>query len=111
MHSCHSTVNAAGELVGLVSEDELIDWHDAVVRALAKEEAPDPSEYARRLQTDTASDIMTHPTPAIDESVPLGRVTRLLREHRAERVPITHEGEANRNPDWRRHPEGNSDAV
>src|SRR5581483_5798196 len=81
-----------GELVGLISEDELIDWHDEVIGALARQEAPDPNEYARRLQADTAADIMTRPTPSIDESAPLGRVTRLLREHRAERVPVTREG-------------------
>ena len=85
-------VNARGELVGLLSENELIDWHDELAGVLAGQEAPDPDEYARRLQADTAGSIMTRPTPSIDESAPLGRVTRLLRERRADRVPVTRDG-------------------
>ena len=84
-------VNADGDLVGFISEDELIDWHDEVVRALAREEAPNPEEYARRLQAHTAS-FMTRPTPEIDESAPLGRAIQLLRERRADRLAVTCEG-------------------
>jgi CBS domain-containing protein len=85
-------VNASGDLVGLISEYELIDWHDDGAGALAQQDAPAPQEYAPRLQNDIAGDIMTRSTPPIDESVPFGRVTHLRRERRADRVPVTREG-------------------
>lgn len=84
-------VNAQGELVGFVSEDELIGWHDTVVSELAGQTGPGPYEYAHRLEAPVAS-VMTSPTPAIDEQAPLARATRLLRERRVGRLAVTSEG-------------------
>lgn len=84
-------VNAQGQLVGFVSEDELIGWHDTVVGELARQAGADQDEYARRLQVPVAN-IMVSPTPTIDEQAPLARATRLLRERRAGRLAVTHEG-------------------
>jgi CBS domain-containing protein len=85
-------VNAQGQLVGFVSEDELIGWHDTVVGELARQAGPGPHEYVQRLQAPVAS-VMTSPTPTIDEQAPLARATRLLREQRADRLAVTREGE------------------
>jgi nucleotide-binding universal stress UspA family protein/predicted transcriptional regulator len=84
-------VNADANLVGFISVDELIDWHDKVTSALAREEAQNPDEYVRRLQAHTAS-LMTRPTPEIHESAPLGRAIHLLRERQADRLAVTSEG-------------------
>jgi nucleotide-binding universal stress UspA family protein/predicted transcriptional regulator len=84
-------VNPDGDMVGLVSDDELIDWHDKLASALSRQTAPDSSEYARRLQTHTAGDIMTRPAPTVDESLSLSRATHLLRERQVDRLLVTRE--------------------
>jgi len=84
-------ITSQGQLVGFVSEDELIGWHDTVVGELARQAGPGPDEYVRRLRAPVAS-VMTSPTPAIDEQAPLARATRLLRERRTDRLAVTREG-------------------
>jgi nucleotide-binding universal stress UspA family protein/predicted transcriptional regulator len=85
-------VNTRGDLVGIVSERELTDWHDRVIEDLAHQRAPAPGAYARRLRTEIAVSIMTRPTPALDASTPLGRATRLFRERGIARLPVTRDG-------------------
>jgi nucleotide-binding universal stress UspA family protein/predicted transcriptional regulator len=85
-------VNTRGDLVGIVSERELTDWHDRVVEDLAHQEAPAPGAYARRLRTEIAASIMTRPMPALDAATPLGRATRLFRERGAARLPVARDG-------------------
>jgi CBS domain-containing protein len=85
-------VDSRGDLVGIISERELTDWHDRVVADLARQEAPAPGEYARRLRTMTAASIMVRPGPALDASTPLGRATHLFRERGVARLPVTREG-------------------
>ena len=87
-----SVVSARGELIGIVSERELTDWHDRVLSDLARQEAPARGEYARRLRTETVASIMTRPTPALDASTPLGRATHLFRERGVARLPVTRNG-------------------
>jgi nucleotide-binding universal stress UspA family protein/predicted transcriptional regulator len=85
-------VRTDGDLVGIVSERELTDWHDRAVEDLARQEAPAPGDYARRLRTMTAASIMVRPGPALDASTPLGRATHLFRERGVARLPVTRDG-------------------
>ena len=85
-------VNAAGELVGVISEHDLLEWQANLVDALARRSTVAPAEYARRLETETARQMMSQPPTTIDEAAPLSAAIRLFRERRLRRLPVTRDG-------------------
>jgi CBS domain-containing protein len=91
-HSGACVVDDGGVPLGIVSERELMDWHDRVVGELSQEVAPGPDAYARRLRSDTAGSIMTRPARSIDVTTPLARATHVFRERGLARLPVTRDG-------------------
>jgi nucleotide-binding universal stress UspA family protein/predicted transcriptional regulator len=85
-------VNAAGDLVGVLAEHDLLEWQARLIDALSEELTLEPSEYARRLEIDTVGQVMSHPAMTIDESTPLSAALHLFRERRFRRLPVTREG-------------------
>ena len=85
-------VDASGELVGVISEHDLLEWQATLVDELAKRSSVAPAEYARRLETEVAREMMSAPAVTIDEAAPLSAAIRLFRERRLRRLPVTHEG-------------------
>ena len=66
-------VNATGELVGVISEGDLLEWQARTVDALASGSTPELSAYARRVETEMAGQIMSRPPTTIDEGATLVR--------------------------------------
>jgi nucleotide-binding universal stress UspA family protein len=85
-------VNAAGDLVGVLAEHDLLEWQARLIDALSEELTLEPSEYARRLEIDTVGQVMSHPAMTIDESTPLSAAIHLFRERRFRRLPVAREG-------------------
>lgn len=82
-------VNEYGELIGIVTEHDLLTWHAHMVDALSKEEAGyDPAEYARHLEQDAIETIMTRTPTSIDEHADLSAAIHVLTEQRLRRVPV-----------------------
>lgn len=82
-------VNAAGELVGVISEHDLLEWQADLVDRLTAEPPGDPAEYARRLESETVGQVMSRPARTIEESASLSEAIRLFRERRNRRLPVT----------------------
>ena len=85
-------VNAAGDLVGVLAEHDLLEWQARLIDALSEELTLEPSEYARRLEIDTVGQVMSHPAMTIDESTPLSAALQLGRERRFRRLLVTRKG-------------------
>jgi len=86
-------LNKDGELVGIISEHALLNWHTRVVEELAKDEDNlDPVKYAERVGSDTIKDLFTKPAISIDESADLSSATRMLIDHRIRRLAVTSNG-------------------
>jgi CBS domain-containing protein len=94
-------VDAAGDLLGIVSEGDLVRRGDVVrddrqswwLQMLAEGEALAPQflAYARsggRL----VRDVMTREVVTVEEETPLPEIARLLERHRVKRVPVLRRG-------------------
>ncbi len=81
-------VDAAGKLVGIVSEHDILARHAGLidgVAVVAADSGPD-------LETGTVGQIMSSPAVAIDEAAPLRKATGLLVERRLRLLPVTRGG-------------------
>jgi nucleotide-binding universal stress UspA family protein len=85
-------LNAEGRLVGVVSQRDIMAWHEHTVEALSKEAAPAPDEYLHRLRAERIHTVMTKSPTSIHESAPLREAMALLRERGIHRLPVTREG-------------------
>jgi nucleotide-binding universal stress UspA family protein/predicted transcriptional regulator len=85
-------VNADGQLVGVISEHDLLAWQVRTLDELRKAEQLDPREYARRLETTPAREVMVHPPVTIAESAPLMDAVRLFVGQQCRRLPVTRDG-------------------
>jgi CBS domain-containing protein len=85
-------VDAAGSLVGIISESDLLVQEADLLKALTREPWLDAAADARRLDTQTAAQIMSHPAITIEESAPLATALRLFVERRLRRLPVTRQG-------------------
>lgn len=86
-------IDAKGELVGVVSEHDLLAWHAHLVDQLSKSELDlDPSEYGRRLETESIAQIVTRPPISIDESADLSAAIRIFLDRRLRRLAVTGNG-------------------
>lgn len=86
-------VNASGDLVGVISEHDLLDWHARYVAEMGRDESMlDPAAYRSRLGSDSAASIMTTPVIAVESDAPISAAVHLLLQHRLRRLPVTTEG-------------------
>jgi nucleotide-binding universal stress UspA family protein/predicted transcriptional regulator len=86
-------VNGKGELVGVISEHDLLAWHAKVVDDLSKDELNlDPARYASRIEQDNIHHLVSRPAVSIDESADLNAATRMLIERRLRRLAVTNSG-------------------
>ena len=88
----------AGQLVGIVSESDLLHRHEIGAEGSIAEKAwwlrlvepdPTPMHYIKSHGVD-AQDIMTRRPVTAEEETPLGEIARLFKAHRIGRVPILH---------------------
>ncbi|MFN0071062.1 MAG: universal stress protein [Chloroflexota bacterium] len=86
-------INAAGELVGVVSEHDLIDWHARYIAGTGKDESMlNPEVYGARMESDQVRSVMTSPPITVEADAPLPAAMHLLVHHRLRRLPVVQEG-------------------
>jgi CBS domain-containing protein len=85
-------VNAAGKLVGIISEHDLLEWQAAELERLTKDPGLDPQELARHLETESVGALMSHPAVTIESTASLASALHLLLERRFRRLPVVEDG-------------------
>jgi nucleotide-binding universal stress UspA family protein/predicted transcriptional regulator len=85
-------VDANGQLVGVISEYDLLRWQAQVMEELSRDEAPSADTSARRLETGAVGHVMTHPVVSLDAATPLSAALRLFIERRFRRLPVVRDG-------------------
>ena len=85
-------LEAAGRLVGVLSQRDILAWHERAVAQLAAQSMPDPDEYLSRLRTEPVRTVMATSPTSIAESAPLQAAMTLLRERGIHRLPVTRDG-------------------
>jgi nucleotide-binding universal stress UspA family protein/predicted transcriptional regulator len=85
-------LDAKGSLVGVISQRDIMSWHEHAVKELAKHSLLVPGEYLRRLQTERVRTVMTSSPTTIPESASLQEAMALFRERKIHRLPVTRNG-------------------
>ena len=81
-----------GELVGVITEHDLLNWHAKVVEELEKDaNSLDPAVYAERVSDETIEDLSITAV-SIDEGADLNAATRILIDRRIRRLSVTSNG-------------------
>jgi nucleotide-binding universal stress UspA family protein/predicted transcriptional regulator len=81
-----------GELVGVITEYDLLSWQ-ARLAGQEDDQAPlGPEDYARRLERTTVGEVMSKPAISIEESAPLSEVLKVLMKRGVRRLPVTRDG-------------------
>jgi CBS domain-containing protein len=81
-----------GLLVGVISQRDIMSWHERAVEALAQQSVPSPDEYLHRLRSERVRAVMTSSPTSIQESASLGVALALFRERGIHRLPVIREG-------------------
>jgi CBS domain-containing protein len=91
-------VDAAGRVLGIVSEGDLMrrpelgtEPHRGWWLRLFGDDRERATEYARAHGT-RAEEVMTRDVIAVQEDTPVGEIARLLEAHRIKRVPVVRDG-------------------
>lgn len=86
-------LDAQDHLVGMISAQDLVDWHGNAVAKLTRQGGAEPGEYASQLRSVTVDRVMQKPAAYLDESAPLGQAVKLFRERAVGRVPVMRGGQ------------------
>jgi nucleotide-binding universal stress UspA family protein/predicted transcriptional regulator len=86
-------VDAGGKLIGMVSEYDLLGWHERALNKLAKNESDlDPTRYGALIETQSIAPIVTRPAASIDQDADMSSALRLMLERKIRRLPVTSGG-------------------
>jgi nucleotide-binding universal stress UspA family protein/predicted transcriptional regulator len=85
-------LDAEGRLVGVISQRDIMSWHERAVKELSKQSLLVPGEYLRRLQAERVRTVMTTSPTSIPESASLQAAMALFRERGIHRLPVTRDG-------------------
>jgi nucleotide-binding universal stress UspA family protein/predicted transcriptional regulator len=85
-------LDAEGRLVGVISQRDIMSWHEGAVKELSKQSTLVPSEYLHRLQAERVRTVMTTSPTSIPESASLQAAMALFRERGIHRLPVTRDG-------------------
>jgi nucleotide-binding universal stress UspA family protein/predicted transcriptional regulator len=86
-------INASGQLVGVITEHDLLAWHHRVLNELTKDEANlDPARYGERIEAESIASMVTRPAVSIDSGADLTAAIRMLLERNVRRLPVTDGG-------------------
>jgi nucleotide-binding universal stress UspA family protein len=85
-------LNADRRLVGVISQRDIMAWHEHAVAELSKEADPAPDEYLLRMRAERVGVVMTATPTSIHETASLGAAIALLRERGIHRLPVTRGG-------------------
>jgi CBS domain-containing protein len=87
-------VDDAGSLVGVLSEYDLLAWHDGTLKELARNDADlDPSRYGRLIETETIASLLTRPAISVDQDADMVSALRLMLNRKLRRLPVTDGGQ------------------
>jgi CBS domain-containing protein len=87
-------LDADGNLVGVISEYDLLGWHDRAINELAKNDSDlDPSRYGRLIEAESIAAVVTRPATAIDQGADMTSALRLMLERKVRRLPVTDGGQ------------------
>jgi nucleotide-binding universal stress UspA family protein/predicted transcriptional regulator len=82
-------LDAEGRLAGVISQRDIMAWHERAVKELSKQSILVPGEYLRRLQAERVRTVMTTSPTSIPESASLQAAMALFRERSIHRLPVT----------------------
>jgi CBS domain-containing protein len=85
-------LDAEGRLAGVISQRDIMSWHERAVKELSKQSILVPGEYLRRLQAQRVRTVMTTSPTSIPESASLQAAMALFRERNIHRLPVTRNG-------------------
>jgi nucleotide-binding universal stress UspA family protein/predicted transcriptional regulator len=85
-------VDADGNLVGVLSEADLLEWQSKITKTLIAEGTLKASEYARRLAAETVRSVMTHPATTVFETALALDAIELFRDRNLGRLPVVSDG-------------------
>jgi nucleotide-binding universal stress UspA family protein len=86
-------INGNGELIGVVTERDLIAWHARAIGELSKDVSNlNRSGYGERIHRDTVASVTTRPAVAIEATAELEAAVRMLLERGIRRLPVTENG-------------------
>jgi nucleotide-binding universal stress UspA family protein/predicted transcriptional regulator len=85
-------LDVEGRLVGVISQRDIMSWHEGAVKELSKQSILVPGEYLRRLQAERVRTVMTTSPTSIPESAPLPEAMALFRKRGIHRLPVTRNG-------------------
>lgn len=82
-------LDVEGRLVGVISQRDIMSWHERAVKELSQQSILVPGEYLRRLQAERVRTVMTGSPTSIPESASLRDAMTLFRERGIHRLPVT----------------------
>jgi CBS domain-containing protein len=86
-------VDAAGQLVGVLSEHDLLAWDQSLLDLLAGDPGMPPADYRRRVAASRVADLMSRSPLTVDEEAPLDAAMRTLVHHAMRRLPVVRDGQ------------------
>lgn len=86
-------VDASGQLVGVLSEHDVLAWHDRYAQELISNESLlEPSLYRERAGGTTVGTLMSAPAISVDDRASVDTALRLFLNRGLGRLPVTHDG-------------------
>jgi nucleotide-binding universal stress UspA family protein/predicted transcriptional regulator len=85
-------LDADGNVAGVLSQRDILAWHERELATLAREQQPTPEAYAHGLRTEVVRAVMSSPAITIAQTASVNTALTLLRERGLHRLPVTREG-------------------
>ncbi|MGE3272850.1 MAG: universal stress protein [Chloroflexota bacterium] len=82
-------LNAEGQIVGVVSQRDILAWHERTVEALATDDRPTAETYGQQLRSEQVRAVMSDHPATIHESATVSTALSVLRERGVHRLPVT----------------------
>ncbi|MCC7367887.1 MAG: universal stress protein [Chloroflexi bacterium] len=86
-------LDANGAVTGVVSQRDILGWHERKVAELAEDRQPTSEHYLALLRTETVRSVMSSPAATIPETASVASALTMLRERSLHRLPVTREGQ------------------
>lgn len=85
-------VNGLGDVVGVVSEVDLLDWHVSLAGRLTRELAEGPALYLEHLARESVRKVMVQSTAAVADEATLESALARFGDRHIGCLPVTHDG-------------------
>jgi nucleotide-binding universal stress UspA family protein/predicted transcriptional regulator len=85
-------VTANGDLVGILSDPDVVVGQTRLTRLPAEQQPLSPDEYSWRLAHVRVGEVMARPAVTVEASATLDAASELFRKHRVRPLPVTQNG-------------------